>query len=199
MTFVHSRGEQWSQGCLWYPRVRFALDKQNKTFTPHDLDWFERRIGPVLPTCQDLGIPAIPGRLGCSLEGSGKRRIFAIGNYINQRLLRPVHDWLMNVLSKIPMDGTFDQTSPLDRLVGNKTAYSFDLKSATARWPLVFMFEIMQLLFDRSFASSVVNSALATNIFEVPFVKRANSTVCFVSGQPLGYLSTYRDLASVAA
>lgn len=109
----------------------------------------------------------------------------------------------MNVLSKIPMDGTFDQTSPLDRLVGNKTAYSFDLKSATDtplnKGPLVFMFEIMQLLFDRSFASSVVNSALATNIFEVPFVKRANSTVCFVSGQPLGYLSTYRDLASVAA
>lgn len=95
MTFVHSRGEQWSQGCLWYPRVRFALDKQNKTFTPHDLDWFERRIGPVLPTCQDLGIPAIPGRLGCSLEGSGKRRIFAIGNYINQRLLRPVWESLL--------------------------------------------------------------------------------------------------------
>lgn len=44
----------------------------------------------------------------------------------------------------------------------------------------------MCFLFDRSFASSVVNSALATNLFEVPFVKR-HSTVSFVAGQPLGY------------
>jgi hypothetical protein len=46
-------------------------------------------------------------------------------------------------------------------------------------------------LFDRSFASAVVNSTLATNIFSVPWVKRAYSTVCFVAGQPLGYLSSW--------
>lgn len=33
----------------------------------------------------------------------------------------------------------------------------------------------MQYCFDRSFASSVVNSALASNVFEVPFVKRKAS------------------------
>ncbi|CAA0808119.1 Uncharacterized mitochondrial protein AtMg01410 [Striga hermonthica] len=49
----------------------------------------------------------------------------------------------------------------------------------------------MQGLFDRSFASAVVNSCLATNIFEVPFVKRKNSTVCFVAGQPLGYYASW--------
>ncbi|GAU48480.1 hypothetical protein TSUD_291650 [Trifolium subterraneum] len=37
------------------------------------------------------GIPWVTGRLGCSLEGAGKRRIFAISNYMNQRLLKPVH------------------------------------------------------------------------------------------------------------
>ncbi|KAF5203079.1 hypothetical protein FRX31_007333 [Thalictrum thalictroides] len=37
-------------------------------------------------------------------EGGGKRRIFAIGNYINQRLLRSYHDWLMAVLRRIPCD-----------------------------------------------------------------------------------------------
>lgn len=50
------------------------------------------------------------GRLGQSIEGGGKRRIFAIGNYVNQRLLKPVHDWLMSVLRHLPMDGTFNQT-----------------------------------------------------------------------------------------
>ncbi|GAU46439.1 hypothetical protein TSUD_91570 [Trifolium subterraneum] len=53
------------------------------------------------------GIPRVTGRLGCSLEGAGKRRIFAISNYMNQRLLKPVHQ-----------------------------GRSFDLKSATERWSL---------------------------------------------------------------
>lgn len=80
-----------------------------------------------------------------------------------------------------------DQTAPLIRLVPSKTCFSYDLKSATDRWPLVFMFETLALLFDRSFASSVVNTTLGTNLFEVPFVKRALSQVSFVTGQPLGY------------
>lgn len=52
-------------------------------------------------------------------EGGGKRRFVAIGNWVNQRLrFAPYHDWLMKVLRLIPMDGTFDQTRPLDRLKG---------------------------------------------------------------------------------
>lgn len=46
-------------------------------------------------------------------EGGGKRRLFAIGNYINQRLLRSYHDWLMAVLRRIPCDGTFNQEAGL--------------------------------------------------------------------------------------
>lgn len=39
----------------------------------------------------------------------------------------------MDVLRLLPMDGTFNQTAPLDRLVGAKHIYSVDLKSATDR------------------------------------------------------------------
>jgi hypothetical protein len=92
-------------------------------------------------------------------------------------LLKPVHDWLMEVLARIPINGTFHQTAPLDRLVGSSTSYSFDLKSATDRWPLYFLFEVFQAFFDRSFASAVVNSALAFNIFEMPFVRGKPSYV----------------------
>ncbi len=115
--------------------------------------------------------------------------LFAIGNYGNQRLLRPVHDWLMAVLRRLPCDGTFDQYRPLDRLVGEAVCYSFDLKSATDRWPLVLLFEVIQTCFDRSFASSVVNSALASKSFFLSsfFLLRNHSKVCFVAGQPLGY------------
>lgn len=49
----------------------------------------------------------------------------------------------------------------------------------------------MSTFFDRSFASSVVNSALATHIFDVLFVKRKRSSVSFVAGQPLGYHASW--------
>jgi hypothetical protein len=188
---IHSQPDQWSSGCLWPHRARYAKDPANQIFSGTDLDVFERTIGPWLPHYRQLGLAPICGRLGSSVEGGGKRRIFAIGNYVNQRLLKPVHDWLMEVLKMIPMDGTFDQEKPLDRLVGQRICYSFDLKSATDRWPLYFLFEVMQVCFDRSFASAVVNSALAYNIFDVPFVKRRPSTISFVAGQPLGYYSSW--------
>lgn len=70
-------------------------------------------ISPYLPGCDDLGLPFIPGLLACAYPGAGKRRIFAIGNSINQGLLKPIHDWAMSVLKRIPMDGTFNQTRPL--------------------------------------------------------------------------------------
>lgn len=89
------------------------------------------------------------------------------GNFVNQRLLKPVHDWLMAVLRKLPTDGTFKR-HPYP--IGQTCCHCFDLKSATDRRPLCLMFEVMCHLFDRSFASEMVNSALETHIFCVPLV-----------------------------
>lgn len=190
MERVHASEDHFSQGCLWPEYTRYARDPSNAYITNWCLNHFEKVTGPVLPNYQQLQEPPICGRLGQSVEGGGKRRIFAIGNYVNQRLLKPVHDWLMGVLGTLETDGTFNQERPLDNLVGERCCYCFDLKSATDRWPLQIMFEVMQYCFGRAFASSV-RSALAINIFEVPFVKRRHSAVCFVSGQPLGYYSSW--------
>lgn len=117
---------------LWAPRTRYAFDVNNKMFTSDDLDWFENRIGRFLPSPDSLGIPPITGRLGCSLEGAGKRcEAFAIGNYMNQELLRPIHKWLAAVLRRLPQDGTFNQTGPLKGLVGSLECFSYDLTAAT--------------------------------------------------------------------
>ncbi|GAA0139034.1 hypothetical protein LIER_42561 [Lithospermum erythrorhizon] len=74
MQFLHSREEHWSQGSIWAPRVRYPFDIQNKTFTPIDLEWFEKRIGPYLPSSESLGVPSETGRLGQSVEGAVRRR-----------------------------------------------------------------------------------------------------------------------------
>lgn len=195
MTFCHARGEQFSQGCLWPSYTRYAFDRKgNKFITEQSLEWFERRIGPLIPSPEMLGIPPNTGRLCQACTGNGKRRLFAIGNYINQRLLHPIHTWLMKLLIKLPMDGTFNQVSPLLRLRDRPgTFHSVDLKSATDRWPLLLLFEIVQALFDRSFASCVVNSTLAQNIFQVTFLKKAKckAGVSFIAGQPLGLYGSW--------
>ena len=67
--------------------------------------------------------------MACKLEGAGKLRLFAIGNQFKQSLLRPVHDWCMQVLRTIPNDGTFHQTAPL-RFV--KEIKNFDFPQVSA-------------------------------------------------------------------
>lgn len=89
----------------------------NTTFTNSDLSWYETWVGPLLatipPSFKEAGFNLKFGKLAASIEGGGKRRIFAIGNYVKQRYLRPYHDWAMGVLRRLPCDGTFDQEKPL--------------------------------------------------------------------------------------
>lgn len=70
--------------------------------------------------------PKVQGRVASVCEGGGKRRLFIIGNYVKQRLLRPFHDWAMRVLRSLPQDGTYDQAAPIRALTGKSDLYSFD-------------------------------------------------------------------------
>lgn len=136
-------------------------------------------------------------------DGAGKRRLFAIGNYIKQRLLRPVHDWAMSVLRTLPMDGTFNQEGPIHRLLqtwdGKSTFYCYDLKSATDRWPLSVIHEVVSSLFGPTVASCIVNGTLGLNTFDIRGLinkslrgrPRPPQLVSFVTGQPLGYYSSW--------
>lgn len=83
-----------SKGRLWYSRTRFACDPNNEDFTHRDWEWFQDHVACHFPGDESVEFSRT-GRLGQSIEGGGKRRIFAIGNYVNQRLLKPVHDWLI--------------------------------------------------------------------------------------------------------
>jgi hypothetical protein len=179
-----------SQTILWPPMTRYALDDNNDLLTDLCYDLSEKLFNPFPMFHEPSRRVPIMGRLGQSVEGGGKRRIFAIGNYVNQRLLKPVHQWLMEVLRPLPTDGTFNQEKPLDNLVGEMVCFSFDLRAATDRWPLQILFEVMFHLFGNKFAGAV-RTALAYNIFEIPFVKRRHAALSFIAGQPLGYYSSW--------
>ena len=134
------------------------------------------------------------GRFGFKEEGAGKVRVFAIPNALKQALLRPAHDWCMEVLSRIPMDGTFDQLKPLSRLRKTCCLFSYDLSSATDRFPLNVQAVIISAIWNSLVAFAWVVSGLGTNVFSAPASKDRRvgpKFVCFNAGQPLGYLSSW--------
>ena len=123
MNQIHSiQDGVFSPGILFQKRTLFALDKNNTKFANLDLDHFERCGGPRFSTLLNAydQVELRTGRICQTIEGNGKRRLFAIGNYVKQQLLRPVHDWAMSVLRRIPNDGTYDQEAPLHLLRASK-------------------------------------------------------------------------------
>lgn len=69
--------------------------------------------------------------------------LFAIPSQRKLCLLRPAHDWAMDTLRLIPIDGTYDQCKPLARLLGvNNYSSRFDLKAAIDTFPSLLLGKI---------------------------------------------------------
>lgn len=101
---------------------------------------------------------------------------------------------MAEVLRRLPQDGTFNQTQPFDRLVGSRHSFSFDLKSATDRWPLVFLFEVVHYL-----TAPLPQVWLILHLHAISLrcllLNLNDSQVCFVAGQPLGYHGSWPTFA----
>lgn len=100
---------------LWYPGDLCPLDYQyNQKMILEGISRFVKEgipfLEPYLEAYDRLNL--FPGRLTCILSGAGKRRILAIGNYVRQRLLHPVHSWAMQVLSRLPCDVQTRRSNP---------------------------------------------------------------------------------------
>jgi len=82
------------------------------------------------------------GKLSLAFEAAGKVRVVAIVDYWTQRALKPLHVWMMQVLSCLPSDATFDQEGSVRRAAAQQhfEAHSYDLKSATDLIP-TFLYE----------------------------------------------------------
>ncbi|KAG6467641.1 uncharacterized mitochondrial protein AtMg01110-like [Zingiber officinale] len=108
--------------------------------------------------------------------------------------LHPLHSWAMRVLSRIPNDGTFNQEGPIHRLSRfcPTDVLSFDLSSATDRWPVLVLTEIFGCFFGQETALCVLNGTLWCNVFHThrPLLRKARF-VYFAAGQPLGYYGSW--------
>jgi hypothetical protein len=153
-------------------------------------------------------------KLGFKEEAAGKVRVFAMVDAWTQWVMRPIHDMIFGILRFIPMDGTFDQTSPVDRLrhlsVKDRWFYSIDLSAATDRLPILLQVPLMKYLFKecgmsepalmaRDWADLLVGREYQVKVpdasrgFDIP--KDIPKSVTYSVGQPMGALSSWAMLA----
>lgn len=172
-----SHGAIFSSVLLFEHWIRYPLDHLRHPSMYFDInrDHFSKvnNGGPFGESMAELfdtlpdGQPIRRGKLASAVVGGGKRRLFIIGNYVKQCLLKPYHDWAMSVLRRIPTDGTFDQTAPLKYVRFGNDVSSFDLKSATDRFPSQILFHVMEALFGEEVASATVVAGLSSSRFDI--------------------------------
>jgi len=146
-------------------------------------------------------------KIQCLPEPAGKVRTIAIVDYWTQRLMSPVHDWMMKILSFLPTDGTFDQEGALESFARNYRmsplpVYSIDLKSATDLIPISLYSAVFNGVW-RPETVTLWRELLTDRWFLVPpkeKLAQAHLRGCSIRygrGQPMGTLSSWPSMALV--
>jgi len=83
-------------------------------------------------------------RLSFFADKEGKTRVIAIMDYFSQTVLKGLHSYLFRALKKIPQDMTFNQGAFKERIVDWPIFYSVDLSSATDRFPIELISQVLK-------------------------------------------------------
>jgi hypothetical protein len=150
------------------------------------LDTMIQKMSPIKDS------PAILSKISMISEGAGKTRNIAILDFFSQNALKPIHDIVMSVLKTIDGDSTYSQEDGFRRgmRLAQLSGYcaSFDLSSATDRFPLSLQVDVVTQLFGRLVGKDWC-SVISDRDFYEPSTKK--SGIRWSVGQPLGALSSW--------
>jgi hypothetical protein len=140
-------------------------------------------------------------RLHNLYEAAGKVRTIAIVDYWTNFVLKPLHDWMFDILTLLPQDATFDQEGRVEEFSrrGYTHVYSYDLKSATDLIP----FSLYRFLFGWVFPRAILESwsrLLTDRRFLVPestleTYPGHSPRIRYGTGQPMGALTSWASMA----
>lgn len=121
-------------------------------------------------------------------DKGGKTRGITLANYFIQDSLKPLHDKLMEALSKIPFDYTYRQHLVSQTLSNKykegKQAFCFDMKGATDRFPRTLQKKLVHAIYGDAISE-------AWEILMLLPLRHANNLLRFSTGQPMGLLSSF--------
>lgn len=124
-------------------------------------------------------------------DRGGKTRAVVAVNYFLQSALYPLHERVMNLLSRLPQDYTYDQDRGVEVLrkvtrMGLKVS-CLDLSAATDRFPISLQARVLAHLISP--AASVAWLHLMRMPIYVP--QAQGQTVSYAVGQPMGAYSSW--------
>nr|ALD89100.1 RNA-dependent RNA polymerase [Macrophomina phaseolina mitovirus 1] len=147
------------------------------------------------------------GRLSFKEEAAGKVRVFAITDAVTQSVMAPLSAAIFDCLRRVPQDGTFNQSAPLDRLrqlkregkLEGQKFYSYDLSAATDRLPVDLQVQILSIYFGEQFGtlwrSVMTDRDWSAKVVTVPGLPAEEEQFRYAVGQPMGALSSWGMLA----
>lgn len=132
------------------------------------------------------------GRLSIVKDVAGKSRVVGITNYWIQVSLKPLHDSILELLKKVPTDGTYGQEEVITNLFKSQKEHclysSYDLSAATDRLPLEVQKDILSMFIGK------MKSDLWAEILNIPFYYKGEY-IKYSVGQPMGAYSSWAMLA----
>jgi len=132
----------------------------------------------------------ILGRLGFLPENGGKTRIIAIVDFWTQQALKPFHEQLLQVVGSLEQDCTLNQERGFQRAMRlslGKPIYSYDLTSATDRFPLKLQRVLMDHLYGEEIGG-LWETAINQRTWKVG---KQDHFISWGRGQPLGAYSSW--------
>jgi len=175
---------------LFEPRYR----KHLANLHGQEMEAMFERSGVDFPTWPGLSRNTRKGprtlrRLSFVDDKEGKKRVIGIVDYWSQSILKCFHDQVMKMLQTLWGDRTYKQTDFSDLGNPNDKFYSFDLSSATDRFPKEPQFEVVKAIHGDEFAKSWLDLMIGE-----PFLYKWGSyetNIKYGCGQPMGAYSSW--------
>nr|QIR30244.1 RNA-dependent RNA polymerase [Plasmopara viticola lesion associated mitovirus 21] len=127
-------------------------------------------------------------KLSVKADKEAKSRVFAILDYWSQSALKGLHQNLYKILRKLPADCTYDQGRHLGKMAALNSGsrfFSFDLSSATDRFPLQVQKRLLAKLVGLE-AADQWEEIMVKHPFEYQ-----GKSIYYGTGQPMGAHSSW--------
>jgi len=138
------------------------------------------------------GKPPYIGSVHCTQNVGLKARFFASPHLWLQHCLSPLGDMIYDVVKELPWDCTFQQDKPDDiiksHLLHGKMAWSFDLSSATDRFPFDLQLTALESLLSHPISKKYISFYRA--IQQMPYNFYGKSII-WERGQALGMYPSF--------
>jgi hypothetical protein len=122
----------------------------------------------------------------------GKTRVIGIFDYWSQTVLKPLHDWAFGLLKGVTTDMTFSQGDFKKILTHRSNYFSYDLTSATDRYPIDLQVGILSNFIGQEKAEAW-KDILVGQDFTLSWDK--SKSIKYNCGQPMGAYSSWAIFA----